>query len=355
MTSLHVSFRSTHRLRNSRRGAKTFTSLAFLLAALALTCLSASSAPPEKPFTSQPAKAAYSQYKQASDQAAKQFRAELREMLKATMQAGQLEEANRIGQLVEDPESNTPLTSIRGKSARAAFQKAMERATAAYERALQSAMALSLRTAQLEESNRIAAELEDLKSARATRADSASGFINLLPLIDPAKDTVAGSWSVVKGALTSSGKGEEKLQLPYEPPAEYDYRITFTKETGTNCVVQMLASGDIPFIWVMGNSGNFTFHYVKSAGLGPNKTTVQRPNGLKNGRRHTSFIKVRKDGCEAFLDSRSVSKWETDYADVSVQPWWLLRDKSLLGVGTGDSRTLFHSIEVKEVSGTGKL
>ena len=66
-------------------------------------------------------------------------------------------------------------------------------------------------------------------------------------------------------------------------------------------------------------------------------------------------MRVRKNGVEALLDGKVMSKWDTDYSDASPAPFWSLRDRSLLGLGTGSSKTVFHAIEVKEVSGPGKF
>ena len=105
----------------------------------------------------------------------------------------------------------------------------------------------------------------------------------------------------------------------------------------------------------MGADGTYSFRYLKGTGTGSNKTTVKKPPGIKDTHRYTSLVRVRKDGVEALLDGRVMTKWPTDYSDVESAPWWALRDKSLLGLGTGSSKTEFHTIEVKEVTGSGKM
>ena len=197
---------------------------------------------------------------------------------------------------------------------------------------------------------------QDVKPAPATgpaRANNGDRVtVNLLPLIDPAKDTIAGQWTLDKGALVSSGKGEERIEIPYEPPNEYDFKVSYTK-TGTNCVIQILSHEGAPFIWVMSTSGKFTFHYLKGAGLGANKTTVHQA-GLKNGHKYTSIVRVRNKSVEAILDGKTISKWETDYSDATPAQFWALRNRRLLGIGTGDTKTVFHSIEVIEIGPKGK-
>lgn len=181
------------------------------------------------------------------------------------------------------------------------------------------------------------------------------GFIDLLPSIDPAKDTVQGAWTVDKSSITSSGKGQERIEIPYQPPDEYDFRIAFTKLSGTNCIIQLLSHHESPFIWVMSTDGMFTFHYLKGAGIGANRTTLHKPKGIAARTHYVSLVKVRNNGVQVMLNGQTIDKWPTDYSDVEVQPYWLLRNKRLLGLATGDAKTVFQRVEVKEITGTGKF
>ena len=309
---------------------------------------------PDAKFTSGPAVAARGRYSLLTEQARKQLVTELKAALKENMQAGQLEEANRISKIVDSngEASEGPLTSSKARAAQNRFNTAKQRATQEYLSALKSALTQSLRAGQLDESNLITAELKRLEAITARQANAATGFINLLPIIDPEKDKVAGKWALEKGALVSSGEGEERIQIPYQPPEEYDYRITFTK-TGTNCVIQIMPGMETPFIWAMDAKGLYTFRYLKGTGIGSNKTSVQKPPGIKDNHRYTSLLRVRKNGVDALVENKQMTQWETDYSDVADGPWWALKNKKLLGLGTGASKTVFHTIEVKEVTGSG--
>lgn len=312
----------------------------------------------EQKFTSSTALAARGRYALAIDLTKKEYVAALKLAQKDSMQAGQLEEANRIAKLLASPEASTEesLTSPRGKAAQFRYKLEVGRASKQYESELKTALSESMRASQLDEANRITAEIKKLQASTTSQPDSTMGYINLVPLIDPSKDTAVGTWKMEGGAITSSGKGEERIEIPYQPPDEYDFRISFTKMSGNNCVVQILSKAGAPFIWVMGTAGGdtFTFHYLKSGDAFRNKTTVRKPSGIKNNLRYTSVVKVRKDGVHAFVDDRLIGKWETDYSDITIAPFWSIRDHNILGLGSGDSKTVFHSVEVKEISGKGK-
>ena len=45
---------------------------------------------------------------------------------------------------------------------------------------------------------------------------------------------------------------------------------------------------------------------------------------------------------------------KTDYKNLSINSLAKLRDESLIGIMTQDSPTIFHSIELLEVTGKGK-
>ena len=51
-------------------------------------------------------------------------------------------------------------------------------------------------------------------------------IVNLLPLIDPSKDTVDGTWKKENGVLTVQATNSANIEIPYQAPEEYDFRVT---------------------------------------------------------------------------------------------------------------------------------
>ena len=316
---------------------------------LLLLSLPAYSQNAKQPFTSAAAVAAHSKREHVIAQAKIQYVAALKVVLTGAMQGGQLDEANRINKLIENPDAEESLTSLRGTAAQTAYRSAVQRATNEYLVSLKAALVQSMKAAQLDESNQITAEIKSIEKAVAARANTTPGFVNLIPLIDPAKGTVEGKFEVKNGALEGSGR----IEIPYEAPEEYDFQITYTKTAGEAVVVQILTGNGHAFIWAMNHRDTFTFHYLKGAGIGPNKTTV-KTGGQKINKRYTSLLKVRKNGVQAFVDGKLISKWDTDFSDSTGAAFWALRNQKALGVGNGGT-AIFHSIEVKEITGKGKV
>ena len=62
---------------------------------------------------------------------------------------------------------------------------------------------------------------------------------------------------------------------------------------------------------------------------------------------------VRKNGVEAFLNGKSVSKWTTDFSDAEPAGFWALKNRKRLGVGAGSTKVTLLAVEVREVTGRG--
>ncbi len=194
--------------------------------------------------------------------------------------------------------------------------------------------------------------------ARMTSAAAWPGAVRLLPLIDPARDAVLGRWKIRDGALVCADEMQAaRLQIPYEPPEEYDFRIVFTRIEGEQPVGQLFSQDDKPALWVMGHWCNscFGFEMVKNRTANNNPLTVWTPHCLANNRVYASVLQVRKTGVRAFLDGRLVNEWKTNFNDAGRQKLWKLPNERALGLVSDRATTAFHSVDVLEITGKGKI
>jgi hypothetical protein len=68
--------------------------------------------------------------------------------------------------------------------------------------------------------------------------------IDLLALVDPAKDQIVGEWAETAGVLTVARPAEVSvLQLPYEPGPEYNLHLTVERLAGANYFAVGLVAG----------------------------------------------------------------------------------------------------------------
>ncbi|MBI5684212.1 MAG: hypothetical protein HZC54_03960 [Verrucomicrobia bacterium] len=181
--------------------------------------------------------------------------------------------------------------------------------------------------------------------------------VNLMPLIDPAIDTVRGKWSMRDNTLVSEPEQFSRIQIPFEPPQEYDFRIVFCRASGEEDVNQYFSQTGRMAMWIMGAMKNriFGFQMVGGKGAAANRTTLRTENCLKNGQASTSVLSVRRNGVKACLNGRLISQWVTDFSDASLDDqFWPMPDTRLLGVASHKSQVVFYRIELLELFGKGK-
>jgi hypothetical protein len=152
------------------------------------------------------------------------------------------------------------------------------------------------------------------------------------------------------GTLHSDAGQIAKIQIPYEPPPEYDFRMVFTCAAGFGQASQLLSHGGKSFGFVVGAmSGSLMgIDSIDGKGVSENPTCVRVKTEL--GRKYTSIVQVRNDGIKAFLDNKLVAEWRTDYHDMSLKKHWVLRDDRHLGFGSLGTSVIFHSLELLPVS-----
>ena len=189
--------------------------------------------------------------------------------------------------------------------------------------------------------------------------------IDLLPLVDLKRDVIAGEWSITADGLAvkqlSDWNNEPRIQLPYQPPEEYDFEVEFTSVSGKGHVEQLLSSQSRSFAWLM----NSVLQAGIKAGLetidgtsliSRTDGTVMKPKLLENGpTRYRSRVEVRKRSLRAFLNDERLVDWGGDFNRLDIAKRNALRDTLNLGLAVNDRGVTFHKIAVREVTGTGKL
>jgi formylglycine-generating enzyme required for sulfatase activity len=179
--------------------------------------------------------------------------------------------------------------------------------------------------------------------------------VDLLKLVDLKRDVVNGNWTAQNGELTSNAVQHARVSFPYTPPDEYDFEVTFTRASGSQNVAQICIGGRRQFVWEMsgwgGKVSGFSLVGGKLFGENPTRTDF----GLTTGRRYTSLLKVRKDRVQAWVDGKLIDEWKTDFSDMSMYDLWSVPDRRVLGIGSWESPTTFHSAKLTEVSSEGTV
>jgi hypothetical protein len=145
---------------------------------------------------------------------------------------------------------------------------------------------------------------------------------NLLALADPAKDSVAGSWTAEKGSLVSAASSHARIEIPWRPSQEYDLLVTFVRRDGGDDVAVLLPWKGGSFVWTA--------------------------RTLENGEGHTAVFHVRNDGLSSNFYGRLVNSQNTYATRGPNDPKWALRDTALIGLGSCDGVVEFQRAEILE-------
>jgi len=183
-----------------------------------------------------------------------------------------------------------------------------------------------------------------------------SRVVNLLSLVDPERDMKKGKWRMENGELLASGGGCV-IQFPYQPPAEYDFRIVFVRVAGGDCVNQNCSANGRQFIWFLDAFGSHTSKFAQVLRKTDNDDAAGKITSahtlLNNNQDYTSIVKVRKNSVAAYLNGELIAERKTDYSDMRAFPGWGLARSDVVGLGANGGTT-FRTVEVIEITGTGK-
>lgn len=181
------------------------------------------------------------------------------------------------------------------------------------------------------------------------------GWIELLGLVDPDRDVVAGTWKLEQEGFACDDTASARISFPYQPPEEYDFLVEFTVTDAGACTAQLVSKGTVPFTWSMnaGSPRRCRIEDIDGHSVIGNPTLRKRTFEL--GRRYVSVVCVRDDGVTCLVNGQVTAEHKTDYSDLSRNTKWRMpeRLRLRLGVGAWHGPTTFHRAAVRPLSGTG--
>ncbi|MFT5093899.1 MAG: putative intracellular protease/amidase [Porticoccaceae bacterium] len=176
---------------------------------------------------------------------------------------------------------------------------------------------------------------------------------DLIQLTNLNRDTVAGQWRKTEDGLMTSAAAGSRIALPVEPTGEYDFKVTFTRQTGQHSIVLMFVSGAGQAAFDVDAWGQHLAGFQNVGGKDARQNSTRTEDvTLVNGQKYTAELRVRRDRVDAFLDGKLLTTYRGDGSDLSILNNWRIPSKRTLGVGAWNSETLFHSIELRSVNGT---
>jgi hypothetical protein len=131
------------------------------------------------------------------------------------------------------------------------------------------------------------------------------GAVDLLRLIDPKRDAVSGEWSFVGKALVFEPGRFARLQIPYEPPDEFDITVVAERKSGTDGFYVGLARGSNQFYVAIDDwMGTLAGIGWVDGKLTKDNETATKGKFLSVGKASTIACAVRKDSIVATVDGK---------------------------------------------------
>ena len=173
-------------------------------------------------------------------------------------------------------------------------------------------------------------------------------WIDLLKQIDTNRHVVVGQWRKSDNELAVEAGEGARLELPYKPPEEYEFEVTFTRHSGGDSIALHFVAGSGQASFDMDGWGQHLagIQNIDERTIKDNSSRVENQQ-LTNGRTYTAMVRVRRGRVEAFLDGKQLTSYEGDGSNLSMLDLWKLPNSQALGIGAYNSATTFHRIRVR--------
>lgn len=192
-------------------------------------------------------------------------------------------------------------------------------------------------TAPLPPASRPLPEFSRPSGPTSPQASPAAGNpVDLLSRIDVARDTVQGKWTLQDGVLESPSAFGARIEIPYEPPAEYRMIAVVEPLDEPNALILGQRSGENRFLTLV-NFGEkekalSALENVDGKNVGANLTTVAGQL-LHQGEPSQIIVTVRRTGVEVSVDGRRIIDWEGSPESLSLSDYWTTPNAKHLFVG----------------------
>ena len=162
--------------------------------------------------------------------------------------------------------------------------------------------------------------------------------LDLLALIDPARDAIRGNWAVEDGALVSPNSRPAILEIPVKPPAEYELTAVVEELQGTDSFNMGLIVGESGVTAVIaGQRGTYSGLNLVKGRLGKVNET-RSPGPVLQPGRNTIVFRVTPSSLQVECNGKVVIQWTGASGDLSYGFEWKEGAADHLKIGSWDMR-----------------
>ena len=183
--------------------------------------------------------------------------------------------------------------------------------------------------------------------------------LDLLPLVDVERQRVSGQWTQRDGVLESPKEYGARIEIPYQPPAEYRLTVIAEPLDEPNGLILGQRSGEQRFLVLVNyDQGQkqkpaSAIENVDGQNVDRNATTI-RSALLKKNRPSQIVCTVRKSSVTVSVDGQEIINWRGDSSRLGLSDYWQTPTATALFLGAYDCRYRFTRVTVSAISGTGK-
>jgi len=180
--------------------------------------------------------------------------------------------------------------------------------------------------------------------------------VDLLKLIDPAKDAAGGTWKFEGTTLVAPTVKFGRLQIPYVPPQEYDVKLVVERKDKANSIVLGLVGGGKQFIAVVDAFDHDPFSGIEliDGKAFPDNETGVPGRLLENGKKATLEYGVRKDKVTMMVNGKRIVDWKADWEGLTLYKDWKMPRADALFIGAWTAPYHIHEAVLTPVTGEGK-
>lgn len=185
-------------------------------------------------------------------------------------------------------------------------------------------------------------------------------WVDILSLVDPAKDAVKGTWRRQDKALAVEPVEHGRIMIPVAPQGSYELRVSFVRQSGNQSVDFILPVGSSAVAVVLsGAEGAVSGLWSIDGNEADHNEAKVSPGRLQNGHEYRAECRVIVQGNQAIitvtLDGEPYFRWSGLQSALSVLDTKRLPDPTVLGLGAFGSNTVFRRVALRMLSGEARL
>ena len=200
--------------------------------------------------------------------------------------------------------------------------------------------------------------LPELDVRESSGTPGAPEMVDLLKLIRPDSDAVSGEWKSEGGAILSPQRSGARIEVPYEPPAEYRMVAVVEPLDEPNALILGQRSGENRWLvllgFLTGGKSLSALENVDDRNVGANRTTVAGAV-FRKGQPSQVICTVRKESVVVSVDGRTLIDWQGTPDRLSLSDYWQTPRKNSLFVGAYDCRYRISRLTLEPLSPGGRV